>query len=63
MTTCERYAEQESAERYVAGRMTADEAADFEQHFLACDACLADRARHRRRARRPGRAPRGNRTG
>jgi TolA-binding protein len=40
MTTCERYAEQESAERYVAGRMTADEAADFEQHFLACDACL-----------------------
>jgi TolA-binding protein len=40
MTTCERYAEQESAERYVAGGMTADEAADFEQHFLACDACL-----------------------
>jgi TolA-binding protein len=40
MTTCERYAEQESAERYVAGRMTADEAADFEQHFLACEACL-----------------------
>lgn len=40
MTTCERYAEQESAERYVAGLMTADEAADFEQHFLACEACL-----------------------
>jgi TolA-binding protein len=40
MTTCERYAEEESAERYVAGRMTADEAAAFEQHFLACDACL-----------------------
>jgi TolA-binding protein len=41
MTTCERYAELESAERYVAGRMTTDEVADFEQHFLACDACLA----------------------
>jgi TolA-binding protein len=40
MTTCERYAEAESAERYVAGGMTVDEAADFEQHFLACDACL-----------------------
>jgi tetratricopeptide (TPR) repeat protein len=40
MTTCERYAELEAAERYVAGRMTANEAADFEQHFLACDACL-----------------------
>jgi TolA-binding protein len=40
MTTCERYAESEAAERYVAGRMTADDAADFEQHFLACDACL-----------------------
>jgi TolA-binding protein len=40
MTTCERYAELEAAERYVAGRMTAGEAADFEQHFLACDACL-----------------------
>jgi TolA-binding protein len=40
MTTCERYAELESAERYVAGGMTTDEAADFEQHFLACDACL-----------------------
>ena len=38
MTTCERYAGLESAERYVAGRMTTDEVADFEQHFLACDA-------------------------
>ena len=41
MTTCERYAELDSAERYVAGRMTTDEGAEFEQHFLACDACLA----------------------
>ena len=40
MTTCERYAEGESAERYVAGRMTADQAADFEHHFLGCDKCL-----------------------
>jgi TolA-binding protein len=40
MTTCEHYAGEESAERYVAGRMTADEAAAFELHFLACDACL-----------------------
>ena len=40
MKTCERYAELESAERYVAGRMTADDAVDFERHFLACDACL-----------------------
>jgi TolA-binding protein len=41
MTTCERYTEPDSAERYVAGGMTTDEAAAFEQHFLACDACLA----------------------
>jgi TolA-binding protein len=41
MTTCERYAELDSAERYVAGRMTTDQAVEFERHFLACDACLA----------------------
>lgn len=38
--TCERYADTEMAERYVAGDMTRDEEGEFEQHFLACDACL-----------------------
>jgi tetratricopeptide (TPR) repeat protein len=33
--------DQESAERYVSGRMPDDEQSAFEEHFFTCDACLS----------------------
>ena len=38
---CEQGHDQQLAERYVAGELTAEEIDAFEQHYFECDACLA----------------------
>lgn len=40
--TCDEERESSSAERYVTGRMTADGAEAFEDHFVSCAACQGD---------------------
>lgn len=41
MTTCARYADAETAERYVLGQMNEADQASFEEHFFGCDDCFA----------------------
>jgi tetratricopeptide (TPR) repeat protein len=38
-TVCEQLAEQAVVERYLAGQLSADEAAGFEEHYLTCADC------------------------
>ncbi len=39
--TCQRYADAETAERYVSGQMDEAEQTTFEEHYFGCDACFA----------------------
>lgn len=39
--TCQRYADAETADRYVSGQMDEAEQTTFEEHYFGCDACFA----------------------